>query len=294
VRGRVVDVRDVIAMWPNIEDLREYGHPLDFDPKALATGLFDRSSFDTVFRADLDQAKRGIAIYAPFVTLQRVAAYEALFRQKTAERIAIRCVTRPPVQNGSIPADDAKDALDSLEAMGCTVDTRWEIHQQVVVVDDEIIWFGSLNPLSPTSGTNETMLRVISKPGALQMAVFLSVTGKRSPDHAESLAFLGENPKCPGCKARTTYRMGKWGPYWECESRCGWTEGLKPNRAQRPAAGNEDRPTNAPMCPKCKAQTVLRRGRYGQFWSCSRFPVCDGLVEEHRERKTGTQRRPAR
>ena len=294
VRGRVVDVRDVIAMWPNIEDWRECGHPLDFDPKALATGLFDRSSFDAVFRADLDHAKRGIAIYSPFVALQRVEAYEALFRRKNAEGIAIRCVTRPPAQNGSIPADDAKGALDSLDAMGCTVDTRGEIHQPVVVVDDEIIWFGSLNPLSHTGRTNETMLRVISKPGALQMAVFLSVTGNRSPDHAEGRAFLGENPKCPGCKARTTYRMGKSGPYWECESRCGWTEGLKPNRAQRLAAGNEDRPTNAPTCPKCKAQTVLRRGRYGKFWSCSRFPVCDGLVREHHERKPGPERRPAR
>ena len=294
VRGRVVDVRDVIAIWPNVEGFCEYGHPLDFDPKAPATGIFDRSSFDRDFRADLDQTKRGIAIYSRFATLARVAAYEALFRQKTAEGIAIRCVTRPPAQHGSIRGDDAKQALDRLEAMGCTVDTRWEIHQQVVLVDDEIIWFGSLNPLSHISRTNETMLRVISRPGALQVAVLLNVTGKRSPEHAEGLAFLGENPKCPGCKARTTYRLGKWGPYWECESRCGWTEGLKPNRAQRPAAGNEVRPTNAPTCPKCKAPTVLRRGRYGQFWSCSRFPVCGGLVEEHRERKTETERRPAR
>jgi ssDNA-binding Zn-finger/Zn-ribbon topoisomerase 1 len=294
VRGRIVNVRDVIAMWPVIEDLREHGHPFDFELKALATGLFDRPSFDGVFRVDLDKAKKGIAIYSQFVTLQRVGAYEALFRRKTLERVAIRCVTRPPAQNESIPADEAKEALDSLESMGCTVDTRWEIHQQVVIVDDEIIWFGSLNPLSHTSGTDETMLRMISKPGALQMAAFLSVTGKISPDRAEGLAFLGENPKCPDCKARTTYRMGKWGPYWECESRCGWTKSHKSSRAQQRATKNEVPLADAPTCPKCESRTVLRRGRYGQFWGCSRFPVCDGLVKEHRDRKTGTQTRLAR
>jgi hypothetical protein len=28
------------------------------------------------------------------------------------------------------------------------VETRWDIHEKVVIVDDEITWFGSLNPLS--------------------------------------------------------------------------------------------------------------------------------------------------
>jgi ssDNA-binding Zn-finger/Zn-ribbon topoisomerase 1 len=281
-------------MWPIIEDLREYGHAFDFEPKAFVTGLFDRPSFDGVFRVDLDKAQKGIVIYSQFVTLERVGAYEALFRRKIIEGVAIRCVSRPPAQNGSIPADEAKEALDSLESMGCAVDTRAEIHQQVVLVDDEIIWFGSLNPLSQTSWTGETMLRIVSKPGALQMAAFLSVTGKISPDRAEGLAFLGENPRCPDCKARTTYRMGKWGPYWECESRCGWTESHNSSKAQQRATGNKVRLADAPTCPKCDARTVLRRGRYGQFWGCSRFPACDGLVKEYREHKTGTQTRQAR
>ena len=294
LRGRIVNVREVIAMWPIIEDLRGHGHALDFEPKALVTGLFDRPSFDGVFRVDLDKAQKGIVIYSQFVTLERVGAYGALFRRKIIEGVAIRCVSRPPAQNGAIPADEAKEALDSLESMGCTVDTRAEIHQQVVLVDDEIIWFGSLNPLSQTSWTGETMLRIVSKPGALQMAAFLSVTGKITPDRAEGLAFLGENPRCPDCKARTTYRMGKWGPYWECESRCGWTESHNSSKAQQWATGNKVRLADAPTCPKCKARTVLRRGRYGQFWGCSRFPACDGLVKEHREHKTGTQTRQAR
>ena len=294
VRGRIVNVREVIAMWPIIEELREHGHAFDFEPKALVSGLFDRPSFDGVFRVDLDKAQKGIVIYSQFVTLERVGAYEALFRRKIIEGVAIRCVSRPPAQNGSIPADEAKEAFDSLESMGCTVDTRGEIHQQVVLVDDEIIWFGSLNPLSQSSRTDETMLRIVSKPGALQMAAFLSVNGKISADRAEGLAFLGENPKCPDCRARTTYRMGKWGPYWECESRCGWTEGNNTSGAQPRAAKNETRLADAPTCPKCEARTVLRRGRYGQFWGCSRFPVCDGLVKKHGEHKTGTQMREAR
>ena len=31
-------------------------------------------------------------------------------------------------------------------------------------------------------------------------------------------------------------------------------------------------------CPKCGAPMVLKLGRYGKFYSCSRFPECDGML----------------
>ncbi len=278
-RGKIIDVKDVIALWPIVEDLREYGRPFDIDPEALSTGLFDQSSFDVVFRSDVAKAKRGVAIYSGFITPQRVGSYEALFRSKTNDGVAVRCVTRPPSRNGSISPDQGRDALDGLEAMGCTVDTRWEIHQKVIIIDDEIVWFGSLNPLSHTNRTDETMLRLVSRPAALQMAAFLSVTEKMSAEKAEGLAVSGENPRCNSCNSRTTYRQGKWGPYWECEGKCGWTESLKAHKSSNTAVEGQGSTAENPSCPKCKAQTVSRRGPYGPFWGCSRYPACDGLIK---------------
>jgi flagellar biosynthesis GTPase FlhF/ribosomal protein L37AE/L43A len=283
-RGKIIDVKDVIALWPIVEDLREYGRPFDIDPEALSTGLFDQSSFDVVFRSDVAKAKRGVAIYSGFITPQRVGSYEALFRSKTNDGVAVRCVTRPPSRNGSISPDQGRDALDSLEAMGCTVDTRWEIHQKVVIIDDEIVWFGSLNPLSHTNRTDETMLRLVSRPAALQMATFLSVTEKMRAEKAEGLAVCGENPRCNSCNSRTTYRQGKWGPYWECEDKCGWTESLKAHQSSSTPLDGQGSPAENPSCPKCKAQTVSRRGPYGPFWGCSRYPACDGLVKSRARR----------
>lgn len=33
---------------------------------------------------------------------------------------------------------------------------------------------------------------------------------------------------------------------------------------------------NSKICPKCGSRMILRRGRYGQFFGCSRFPYCRG------------------
>lgn len=28
------------------------------------------------------------------------------------------------------------------------------------------------------------------------------------------------------------------------------------------------------LCPKCNSKMILRKGRYGKFYGCSKFPYC--------------------
>lgn len=30
------------------------------------------------------------------------------------------------------------------------------------------------------------------------------------------------------------------------------------------------------MCPRCNSKMILREGKYGKFYGCSRFPYCKG------------------
>jgi phosphatidylserine/phosphatidylglycerophosphate/cardiolipin synthase-like enzyme len=64
------------------------------------------------------------------------------------------------------------------------VETRWDIHEKVVIVDDEITWFGSLNPLSHQPH-DEMMARLADKDTALQLSAF--VARNINPDKAEGL-----------------------------------------------------------------------------------------------------------
>lgn len=29
-------------------------------------------------------------------------------------------------------------------------------------------------------------------------------------------------------------------------------------------------------CPKCKNKTILRSGKFGEFYGCNEWPICDG------------------
>jgi len=34
---------------------------------------------------------------------------------------------------------------------------------------------------------------------------------------------------------------------------------------------------SSPKCPECGSAMVIRDGKYGKFWGCSAFPMCEGL-----------------
>jgi hypothetical protein len=40
--------------------------------------------------------------------------------------------------------------------------------------------------------------------------------------------------------------------------------------------GRSDRQSIAPNCPKCGHPMQLKTGKYGEFWSCTKFPDCRG------------------
>jgi PLD-like domain len=124
----------------------------------LRTGLFGGHDFARLVKLDLNAAKKSIVIFSGFITPMRAAQMGDLLRRKITDGVRVRCVTRPPRYNGNIPEELGRQALKSLEAIA--VDLRSRIHEKVVLIDDHIAWFGSLNPLSHTAHTSEIMARV--------------------------------------------------------------------------------------------------------------------------------------
>jgi hypothetical protein len=237
--GKVIDAREILTLRP--ADLRGIGRPVDIDLETQRTGLFGQKDFDTVFRADVSQAKTSILIFSGFVTSERVGAYGDLFRRKILDGVKIRCVTRPPSRNGSVPVQDGKAALDSLENMGVIVDCRRDIHQKIAIADGRIVWFGSLNPLSHTARTDETMMRALAPQFASELArqVALRRSGRDDADGD----VRGENPHCARCGERSYYlfsrRLGR--SFFACEDECGWlqdADSAMSNRKRRAGSGD--------------------------------------------------------
>lgn len=285
--GRIVDVRDVLALRPVLYDLRRFGPQPDIDPEALRTGLFGGRDFARLARLDMEEAKESIVIFSGFITPDRTAAMGDLLRHRIAEGVRVRCVTRPPRFNGTIAEELGRSALEALEALGAIVDLRSEIHEKVVLVDGRVAWFGSLNPLSHTARTSELMARV-EDPALVQHLVGLLSIRRRPAGGSDADSIVAENPRCEKCGGWSVFfRRGRFGPFFACEnSECHWSQSLDAPSHSSHQTGKQ-RETEADdeeklkqKCPKCGSAVKKRNGRFGAFYSCSRYPKCDGKLDD--------------
>lgn len=287
--GRVVDASDVMALRPIERDLKDLMGIVELDLDAKKFGLFHSKTFADACLFDMSRAERSIVVYSGFITPERVASYGDLFRTKIADGVAIRCVTRPPRFNGSIPGQLGKQALDAFEGIGVVVDCRRDIHEKIVLIDNRVIWSGSLNPLSHTSRTDEFMTRTESEGFAEQVAAFVSKRIGIAPAEAASTVAEAENPRCPNCHSRTYYAEGPYGPYFTCEDEegCGWRDSARRPSRQISPPPDPSLPKDGPPCPECSGPTKLRSGHYGPFYGCADYPKCKGTANLGGKKKRG-------
>jgi AAA domain/Topoisomerase DNA binding C4 zinc finger/PLD-like domain len=281
--GQVVSGRDVLALRPIERDLKGLLGQLPFEPMVETFGIFDEPAFERALESDIREAKSSVVIFSGYVTPARVGKLGDLFRSRIADGLKIRCVTRPPQTNGSIPREQGKEALDMLEGIGVVVDCRAKIHQKLCLVDGRIVWLGSLNALSHAGRSDETMTRAVNEGYAIAVAGHMSKR-RVSTDKAAWTIAEAENPRCAKCGGRSIYFDGRFGPYFSCENECGWrvnersTNGNGSTRQHDSAAGSS-LPERGPKCPKCKKPTKLRSGRRGPFYGCTGYPICDGTLD---------------
>lgn len=112
--GRIVDVKDVLALHPILDDLKHFGANCNLDPETVRTGLFNGKDFTTLCRLDMQDARKSIVVFSAFITPERVAKMGEVLRAKIAEGVKVRCVTRPPNRNGSMREELGKAALNAL------------------------------------------------------------------------------------------------------------------------------------------------------------------------------------
>lgn len=292
-QGRVIPGEDILRLRPIDSDLKGLIDQIPLEEITKTLGIFDETAFERALICDIQSAKETVVIFSGYVTPGRVSKLGDLFRSKVAQGVKIRCVTRPPQTNGSILPEYGREALDMLEGIGVVVDCRANIHQKVCLIDNRIVWLGSLNALSHAGRSDETMTRAVNEGYAQAIAAHMSKR-RISADKAAKEIAEPENPRCPDCGSRTVYSEGKpqYGPYYFCEQECGWklnqkrfeqggTDGFKNNSTKFVS----DLPKKGPACPLCNSETQIKSGPYGKFYGCTKYPSCKGKVNADKPKK---------
>ncbi|MGI6670155.1 MAG: TOTE conflict system archaeo-eukaryotic primase domain-containing protein [Christensenellales bacterium] len=123
--------------------------------------IYNQDSFQRPFLSDLAAARGSIVIVSPFATLRRVCWFETILSDAIKRSVSVTVCTRPSsaFQGRNQAASDA--AIRKLNSIGVQVICAESIHQKFAIIDERIVWYGSVNLLS-FGVSQESMMRIIS------------------------------------------------------------------------------------------------------------------------------------
>jgi superfamily II DNA or RNA helicase len=138
--------------------------------------IFDGKSFLSVFYNDLAMAGKEIIIVSPFIRKARLLQMLRSLSLRIIDNLNITVVTRHPddFRNESRQVFEAQ--VEQLKQGGIKVIHKPKIHQKFAIIDQNVVWFGSVNFLSFGS-SEESIMRLESYEiasellGSLQLAL---------------------------------------------------------------------------------------------------------------------------
>ena len=116
--------------------------------------ILDFAKFEGALSEDIGRARAAVVIFSPFLKIDRVKLFLSLKDVQDALKRGVRMVviTRP-ARGGRGGVGDPREhgeAAELLRDAGVKVVEVDALHFKAVIIDDEIIYLGSINPLSIT------------------------------------------------------------------------------------------------------------------------------------------------
>lgn len=140
----------------------------------LASQLYDQDTFYKAFIRDLGNCTSEVIIESPFITAKRMGIMLPVLRRLKKRGVRVIINTRNPNEHDIVYQLQAEQAVADLQSLGILVLYTAGHHRKVALLDNFIIWEGSLNILSHNDSC-EIMRRTMSASLAHQMARFLKL-----------------------------------------------------------------------------------------------------------------------
>ena len=150
---------------------RQIGYDICSGPKSrkqTANAIFDCENYLETYKKDLLQADKNIIISSPVISGAKVYELISLLCDKQVAGVEITIVTWEPDSYGFGDAAFWMQLHEEMRQAGFYLKTVEESCEHFAIVDQKIVWYGSMNLLSK-SNAEDTMMRVHSKKIAMEL-----------------------------------------------------------------------------------------------------------------------------
>ncbi len=138
-----------------------YKIKIDNDHSVTPDLIYDGKSFYPVYCQDIKSAHKEVIIVCPFMRKNRISQLSKVLTQALQNGVIVTVITRPPENFKESEQETVKENTTLLQNCGVNVMYKSDFHQKFTIVDNQIVWYGSVNFLS--FGTNEeSIMRFVS------------------------------------------------------------------------------------------------------------------------------------
>ena len=123
--------------------------------------LYDQDTFYKAFLRDIERAQTRVIIESPFITEKRMNLLLPTLLKLRNKGISIIINTKPFEEHEQRYRDQAIWAVGIMQDIGIEVLMTVGHHRKIAIIDDNILWEGSLNILSQNDSC-EIMHRILS------------------------------------------------------------------------------------------------------------------------------------
>lgn len=143
-----------------------------YAPELATSQLYNQDRFYNAFSSDLRRARTRVVIESPFITMRRLNALMPILQGLRAKGVSIVVNTKPLEEHEQPLYEQAISAIAVMQDIGITVLMTVGHHRKLAIIDDDILWEGSLNILSQNDSC-EFMRRMRSPVLTEQMMRFI-------------------------------------------------------------------------------------------------------------------------
>ena len=115
--------------------------------------IYDGKTFYPVFCRDVEITQNEILIVSPFMRKARLTQMLKMLSPLIMNKVAVTVVTRPPEDFKDKNKQIVIECSEQLKQYGVKVIYKSDFHQKFAIIDQSVVWYGSVNFLS--FGTHE-------------------------------------------------------------------------------------------------------------------------------------------
>ena len=281
---KIQENKDKSTLMHHVEtEIKKNPSQLDAEAFFKEFRWLDEQTFFEEFIKDIQASEKEIVIISPFLAKHRTRSLLSLLQEKRTNGVKVLVITKP-LDEYSI--EGRAEAEQMLKSVDIDVQYRKSMHEKIAIIDDKLVYSGSLNILSH-SNTSECMIRLISEGFAREIESLIGLrNSSKSYKNKEKdverrsddiVVYLREFPKLKGaCGHEITARTGTNGSFYGCVNWRTCTHKEKNKDITEEHLTSISRLTTI-SCTECSSKTpmTLKVNRKDIWLECSNATSCD-------------------